>query len=110
MSGTLPAYERVEVCDGWAVEFAAPTLRILDAANVLRFTTSSWNPNMCDPRTDALAWAAAIADEHSGLTVEYTDDPDFTNGVLYVRANAPDYFADECYTLSDEASDMLEDA
>ncbi len=86
---------------GWTVEWDAPNLLIYDHLGRVAFATNDWNPNMADPRTDALSWASSIADPSSGLTVDYDDDPAFGASVRYVRAHAPDGFADECAALAE---------
>lgn len=92
-------YATVHVLDGWDVQYAVPTLRIRQESRVV-FECHSWNPGSVDPREDALAWAAAVADEHSGLEIEPDDNSYFAEGVRYVRANAPTLFADEAAIMS----------
>lgn len=91
--------ERIDV-EGWVVVLDAPTLRIETGEGDTVFATDEWSPNMSDPYVDGLAWAGAIADAGSGLTVDHDDDPAFGEGVRRVRAECPPMFADTCAMLS----------
>lgn len=100
-------FQRIPICDDWSVEYSPPILRILENEKIV-FESNQWNPNHSDPLEDALTWASAVADKYSGLTVEDTDDPDFTAGVRYVRENAPSLFSDECCMMAEDRRNELE--
>lgn len=88
-------WNREEVC-GWTVAWQAPILMILDHHGRVVYYSNEWDPNMADPREDALAWASAIADPGSGMTID--------ESVERVRELAPAGFADECAMLALEVT------
>ena len=107
MSITVIADMDKQEIAGWMVCWDAPTLIILSNFGHIMFYTDDWHPNMSGPKEDALSWASAIADDDSGLTIDYDDDPAFGIAVRRVRDLCPPNFADDCASMAQDIADTL---